>query len=172
MCFNGSRLTQFQVWICQVQFLNLSSNNKSFSRFWQHFVRNKYSKTSVVSMSSDVHQIQSLRKQSYPQKLELRSCTLDKLFDWQGICGMCRSTQVQYTIRVGQKLKKLIRKDKIQTAETFKAFTHFGETVSLEKPSLVFQNVHTSTLGYPETFWRHSYQNCSGSNIPNPFNTC
>lgn len=50
------------------------------------------------------------------------------------------------SIGIEQKLRKLMCRDKTETAQTFNTFTYFGEVVSLEK-----RHRHT-TLGYPETF--------------------
>lgn len=39
------------------------------------------------------------------------------------------------SIGIEQKLRKLMCRDKTETAQTFNTFTYFGEVVSLEKPT-------------------------------------
>lgn len=87
----------------------------------------------------------------------------------QGILSKrCSSASgvVRYQSSAGtQKCKKNIKSKQHQRSKRYFYFDHIVSLI------LVNQSTQNPILDYSQTFWKHSYQNSAGSNIPNPFNT-
>lgn len=134
------------------------NSNAAFT--WCHKVRNKHSNNYWLSLWAVTSTpTAKIKKKSHAQKLELRSRSLDKLTGYLESAAACRYSTPSESNRNSRNYYEKIKS---------KQHKHSKPLLALVKLS---HNVDTSTLGYPDTFWRHSYQNCSASNIPNPFNT-